>query len=113
MNPSVLDASRRALDTLDTGDTLAERHAHCSARRPTSYPFQEEIMADDTTRKSGAQNEIEGGLKETAGKVRGKFGDIIDDRSEHIEGKKQELKGKAQKNLGKAQGEVEELDETL
>ena len=70
-------------------------------------------MADDTTRKSGAQNEIEGGLKEVGGKARGKFGDITDDRSEQLKGKKDEIKGKAQKNLGKAQGEVEDLDKDL
>lgn len=70
-------------------------------------------MADDTTRKTGAQNEIEGGLKEAGGKVRGKFGDMTDDRSEQFKGKKDEVKGKAQKNLGKAQGEVEDLDKNL
>lgn len=70
-------------------------------------------MADDTTRKSGAQNQIEGGIKEAGGKVRGKFGDVTDDTSEQFKGKKDELKGKAQKNLGKAQGEVDDLDKSL
>ena len=67
----------------------------------------------DTTRKSGAQNEIEGNIKEAGGKVRGKIGDLTDDNSEELRGKKDELKGKAQKNLGKAQGDVEDLDKSL
>jgi uncharacterized protein YjbJ (UPF0337 family) len=64
----------------------------------------------DTTRKSGDQNRIEGTAKELGGKVRGAFGDIVDDRSQHAEGKLDELKGKAQKNLGKAQNKIEEID---
>jgi uncharacterized protein YjbJ (UPF0337 family) len=67
----------------------------------------------DTPRKSGAQNEIEGGLKETGGKVRGKIGDMTDDTSQQLKGKKDELKGKAQKNLGRAQRDVEDLDKSL
>jgi uncharacterized protein YjbJ (UPF0337 family) len=65
---------------------------------------------DDTTRKTGDQNQIEGAAKELGGKVRGTVGDITDNRSQHVEGKIDELKGKAQKNLGKVQNKVEELD---
>jgi uncharacterized protein YjbJ (UPF0337 family) len=64
----------------------------------------------DTTRKTGDQNEIEGAAKELGGKVRGKVGDLTDDRSQHAQGKIDEVKGKAQKNLGKAQNKVEDLD---
>jgi uncharacterized protein YjbJ (UPF0337 family) len=64
----------------------------------------------DTTRKTGDQNRIEGTAKELGGKVRGKIGDITDDRSQQAEGKIDELKGKAQKNLGKVQNKIEELD---
>jgi uncharacterized protein YjbJ (UPF0337 family) len=64
----------------------------------------------DTTRKTGDQNQIEGTAKELGGKVRGAFGDVIDDRSQHVEGKIDELKGKAQKNLGKVQNKIEERD---
>jgi uncharacterized protein YjbJ (UPF0337 family) len=64
----------------------------------------------DTTRKDGDQNQIEGAAKELGGKVRGKLGDITDDRSQQAEGKIDELKGKAQKNVGKAQNKLEDLD---
>jgi uncharacterized protein YjbJ (UPF0337 family) len=64
----------------------------------------------DITRKSGDQNQIEGAAKELGGKVRGKLGDLADDRSQHAEGKIDELKGKAQKNLGKLQNKIEERD---
>ena len=64
----------------------------------------------DPTRKTGDQNQVEGAAKELGGKVRGTFGDIVDDRSQHAEGKMDELKGKAQKNLGKAQNKLEDLD---
>jgi uncharacterized protein YjbJ (UPF0337 family) len=64
----------------------------------------------DTTRKTGDQNQIEGAAKELGGKVRGKVGDLTDDRSQHAQGKIDEVKGKAQKNLGKAQNKVEDLD---
>jgi uncharacterized protein YjbJ (UPF0337 family) len=42
--------------------------------------------------------------------VRGKVGDITDNRSQHAEGKIDEVKGKAQKNLGKAQNKLDDLD---
>jgi uncharacterized protein YjbJ (UPF0337 family) len=64
----------------------------------------------DTTRKSGDQNQLEGTAKELGGKVRGKVGDLVDDRNQHAQGKIDELKGKAQKNLGKVQNKIEELD---
>jgi uncharacterized protein YjbJ (UPF0337 family) len=64
----------------------------------------------DTTRKDGDQNEVEGAAKELGGKIRGKVGDLTDDRSQQAQGKIDELKGKAQKNLGKAQNKVDDLD---
>jgi uncharacterized protein YjbJ (UPF0337 family) len=64
----------------------------------------------DVTRKDGDQNRIEGTAKELGGKVRGKIGDITDNRSQHLEGKIDELKGKAQKNFGKVQNKIEERD---
>ena len=64
----------------------------------------------DTTRKTGDQNQLEGTAKELGGKVRGGFGDLVDDREQHVKGKVDELKGKAQKNLGKAQNKVDDLD---
>ena len=66
----------------------------------------------DSTRKSAEQNQIEGKAKELGGKVRGKIGDLTDDRSEQFEGKKTELKGRAQKKLGDAQSDLRDLDET-
>ena len=67
----------------------------------------------DTTRKSAEQNQLEGKAKEIGGKVRGKIGDLTDNRSEQIKGKKDELKGRAQKKLGDAEREVKDMDETL
>ena len=67
----------------------------------------------DTTRKSPEQNQLEGKAKEIGGKIRGKVGDITDDRSEQLKGKKDELKGRAQKKLGDAERDVKDLDETL
>ena len=67
----------------------------------------------DTTRKSAEQNKVEGTLKELGGKIRGKVGDLTDNRSEQIKGKKDQLKGRAQKKLGDAEREVRDLDEAL
>ena len=67
----------------------------------------------DTTRKSPEQNQLEGMAKEIGGKVRGKVGDLTDNRSEQIKGKKDEIKGRAQKKLGEAERDVKDLDETL
>ena len=64
----------------------------------------------DTTRKTGDENRAEGAAKELGGKIRGGFGDLVDDREQHVKGTVDELKGKAQKNLGKAQQKVEDLD---
>ena len=60
----------------------------------------------DTTRKSAEQNQLEGKAKEIGGKIRGKIGDLTDNRSE-------QLKGRAQKKLGDAERDVKDLDETL
>ena len=67
----------------------------------------------DTTRKSAEQNQIEGTMKEIGGKIRGKIGDLTDNRSEQVKGKKDELKGRAQKKLGEAEQDVKDLDKTL
>ena len=67
----------------------------------------------DTTRKSAEQNQLEGKAKELGGKVRGKVGDITDNRSEQLKGKKDELKGRAQNKLGDAERDVRDLDESL
>ena len=67
----------------------------------------------DTTRKSAEQNQLEGKAKEIGGKIRGKVGDITDNRSEQLKGKKDEIKGRAQKKLGDAERDVKDLDETL
>jgi uncharacterized protein YjbJ (UPF0337 family) len=67
----------------------------------------------DTTRKSAEQNQLEGKAKELGGKVRGKIGDVTNNRSEQLKGKKDELKGRAQKKLGDAESDVRDLDETL
>ena len=45
----------------------------------------------DTTRKSAEQNQLEGKAKEMGGKIRGKIGDLTDNRSEQTKGKKSEL----------------------
>ena len=73
----------------------------------------EDHSMGDTTRKSAEQNQLEGKAKEIGGKIRGKIGDLTDNRSEQLKGKKDELKGRAQKKLGDAERDVKDLDETL
>jgi len=73
----------------------------------------EDHQMADTTRKSAEQNQLEGKAKEIGGKIRGKVGDITDNRSEQLKGKKDEIKGRAQKKLGDAERDVKDLDETL
>jgi uncharacterized protein YjbJ (UPF0337 family) len=82
-------------------------------RSTTHFTRDEDQPMGDTTRKSAEQNQLEGMAKEVAGKVRGKIGDLTDNRSEELKGKKTELKGRAQKKLGEAEQNVKDLDETL
>ena len=77
------------------------------------FTRDEDHSMGDTTRKSAEQNQLEGMAKEVGGKIRGKIGDLADNRSEQIKGKKDELKGRAQKKLGDAERDVKDLDETL
>ncbi len=56
----------------------------------------------DLNRK-GTKNEAEGSAKEMKGKVKGKFGDAVDNADTHASGRAEEMKGKVQKNFGKAE----------
>ena len=54
----------------------------------------------------GTENVAEGSVDELKGKVRGKFGDITDNRDQHLKGKAEELKGKVQRKIGEAQQDI-------
>lgn len=60
-------------------------------------------MADRDMQREGTENQIRGGAEELKGKVRGKFGDVTDDRSEQVGGRVDELKGKVRRKLGESQ----------
>jgi uncharacterized protein YjbJ (UPF0337 family) len=79
----------------------------------THFNRGEDQPMGDTTKKSAEQNQLEGMAKEVGGKIRGKVGDLTDNRSEQVKGKKTELKGRAQKKLGDAERDVKDLDEML
>jgi uncharacterized protein YjbJ (UPF0337 family) len=64
---------------------------------------QEVEMADDRDiKRSGREDQVEGGVDELKGKARGKTGELRDDRSQQAKGKGEELKGKAQRKFGEA-----------
>ncbi|HEU4631959.1 MAG TPA: CsbD family protein [Gemmatimonadaceae bacterium] len=67
-------------------------------------------MADDTTRKSGEQNELEGKARELGGRVQRAWGDLTGDTEHQVEGAKKELKGKAQGKVGEAQETLEDIE---
>jgi uncharacterized protein YjbJ (UPF0337 family) len=54
-------------------------------------------------RTDGLGNQIKGGAKEVAGKVREEIGDATDKHSEELKGKAQKLEGKVQKKVGDAE----------
>jgi uncharacterized protein YjbJ (UPF0337 family) len=65
---------------------------------------------DKDLRARGVENQVEGSLKETEGKIRGAAADAMDDESEELKAKAKELEGKTQKNFGKLQ---ENLDDAV
>ena len=70
-------------------------------------------MADDVTRKSGEQNELEGKAKDLGGRVQRAFGDLTDDPHHQVEGAKKQVKGKAQETIGEAQRTIDDLDRKI
>lgn len=67
-------------------------------------------MADDTTSKSGEQNQVEGNARELGGKVQRAWGDLTGDTHHKVEGARKELKGKAQEKVGEAQETLEDVE---
>ena len=67
-------------------------------------------MADDTTRKSGEQNQVEGKARELGGKVQRAWGDLTGDTEHQVKGAKKELHGKAQNKVGDAQETLEDVE---
>jgi uncharacterized protein YjbJ (UPF0337 family) len=78
--------------------------------------MQEVVMAernrdrDDDMMDRGSENRVKGTAKEMEGKIRGKVGDAVDDRSEHLKGRAKEMEGKVQKKFGEAQERLGEDD---
>jgi uncharacterized protein YjbJ (UPF0337 family) len=74
------------------------------------YDRDRELRDRKDLRERGAENQVEGSMKEMEGKVRGAAADAVDDESQQAKGKIKELEGKAQKNFGKLQ---EKLDDAV
>ena len=66
-------------------------------------------MADDPTRKTGAQNEAEGNLKDLGGRVQRAWGDLTGDTEHQVKGAKKQVEGKAQEQIGEAQNTLDDL----
>lgn len=63
-------------------------------------------MADDLG-TDGLENQIKGGAKEVAGKIRKNVGDMTDNQSEELKGRAKELEGKAQRKVGEAESNID------
>lgn len=66
----------------------------------------------NSLREQGAENRVKGKLDEFGGKVRGAWGDAVDDESQELKGKAQELKGKLRQGMGKVQQKLSEAGES-
>lgn len=62
---------------------------------------------DDPTRKTGAQNKIEGTAKEIGGKIKDALGDLTGNPKHDVEGKMDRVEGKLQGKLGDAQMDID------
>lgn len=65
-------------------------------------------MASDPTRKSGAQNKLEGKAKEVGGRIKDAVGDLTGNPRHDIKGKADRVEGKLQSKLGDAQMDLDE-----
>jgi uncharacterized protein YjbJ (UPF0337 family) len=52
---------------------------------------------------------VQGAVKEAAGKVQKKFGDVVDSREQHIKGAVREAQGKAQQVRGDTKELVKDI----
>lgn len=55
-------------------------------------------------------NQVKGSIKEAAGKVQRKAGDLIDSPKQQVQGTTREVEGKAQKQLGNLQEDVKDAN---
>jgi uncharacterized protein YjbJ (UPF0337 family) len=55
------------------------------------------------------KDQVQGAVKEAAGKVQKKFGDVVDSREQHIKGAVRQAQGKAQQVRGDTQELVKDL----
>ena len=58
-------------------------------------------------------NQVKGAIKEAAGTVQRKAGELVDSPTQRVKGAAKEVQGKAQKKLGDAQDVVEDASEDL
>jgi uncharacterized protein YjbJ (UPF0337 family) len=55
------------------------------------------------------KDQVQGAVKEAAGKVQKKFGDVVDSREQHVKGAVREAQGKAQQVRGDTKELVKDL----
>ena len=55
-------------------------------------------------------NQVKGGIKEAAGKVQRKTGELIDSPKQQVQGTVREATGKAQKQLGNLQEDIKDVN---
>lgn len=55
-------------------------------------------------------NQVKGGIKEAAGKVQRKAGDLVDSPKQQVQGTIREAEGKAQKQLGNLQEDIKDAN---
>jgi uncharacterized protein YjbJ (UPF0337 family) len=53
-------------------------------------------------------NQVKGSIKEAAGKVQRKAGDLVDSSKQQVQGTLREAEGKAQKQLGNAEERIKD-----
>jgi uncharacterized protein YjbJ (UPF0337 family) len=54
------------------------------------------------------RNQVKGSIKEAAGKVQRKAGDLVDSPKQQVQGTLREAEGKAQKQLGNAEERIKD-----
>ena len=59
------------------------------------------------------KDQVKGALKEAAGKVQSKTGELIDSPEQQIKGAAKQVEGNAQKNLGDAKEDVKDSIDKL
>jgi uncharacterized protein YjbJ (UPF0337 family) len=55
-------------------------------------------------------NQVKGSIKEAAGKVQRKAGDLVDSPKQQVQGTVREVAGKAQKQLGNLQEDIKDAN---